>query len=302
VNRRTIAHGAEFELNGGPDAVLLLHGLTGSTFELHLVAERLGAAGMRCLAPVMAGHGGSPRALVGVPWTEWVAKARRDLARLEGARRTFVVGCSMGALVACALARDHPERVDGLVLLAPALELQLQGKLGALLGRLPGIRGIVVPKAAGSDVRDAEMRARNPSMGGVPLGAVAELSALAAHVDRQLPGVAAPALVLAGGHDHTVTVCGARRLARRIGSGPAELILLPESWHLVGIDVERDRCADEALRFLEALPVSSRRTRARTAPARRGAAARPNGRPRPGGGRAGRRGAGGGKPRRGTRR
>ncbi|HEY6005579.1 MAG TPA: alpha/beta fold hydrolase, partial [Anaeromyxobacter sp.] len=104
ARRGGIEHGKEFELEGGPDAVLLLHGLTGSTFELVPVARRLHEAGMRCLAPVMAGHGGSAKALAGVPWAEWVGKARRDLARLDDARRTFVVGCSMGALVACALA------------------------------------------------------------------------------------------------------------------------------------------------------------------------------------------------------
>jgi len=259
-------HGGEIDLPGGPDAVLLLHGLTGSTFELHPIAERLAGAGMRCLAPVMAGHGGSARDLVGVPWERWVSQAAHDLARLEGARRTFVVGCSMGALVACALAHDRPERVDGLVLLAPALELQLQGWLGALLGRTSLLRAAVIPKASGSDVRDAEMRARNPGLPGVPLGAVAELGALARHVDRQLPGIAAPALVIAGGHDHTVTLGGVRRLARRIGSGPAGLLVLPESWHLVGIDVERDRCAGEALRFLAALPVPGRRPAAGRAP------------------------------------
>lgn len=270
MTRPSIADGGELELPGGPDAVLLLHGLTGSTFEVRPVAERLAAAGMRCLAPVMAGHGGAPDELIGVPWTDWVSRAARDLARLEGARRTFVVGCSMGALVACALAHDQPAQVDGLVLLAPALELQLQGKLGALLGRLGPLRRCVIPKTAGSDVSDDEMRRRNPTLSGVPLAAVTELERLAAHVDRQLPGIAAPALVIAGGRDHTVTVAGARRLARRIGSGPAELVVLPRSWHLVGIDVERERCAGEALRFLEALPVPGRRT----APARRSPRAR----------------------------
>jgi carboxylesterase len=104
------------------------------------------------------------------------------------------------------------------------------------------------------------MRKKNPCMDGVPLAAVAELAALQAHVDRLLPGVAAPALVVAGAHDHTVTLSGARRLARRIGSGPAELVVLRRSWHLVGIDVERERCAGEAVRFLEALPVPGRRS------------------------------------------
>lgn len=254
-----IEHGREFELEGGPDAVLLLHGLTGSTFELVPVARRLHAAGMWCLAPVMAGHGGAASELAGVPWAEWVGKARRDLARLGGARRTFVAGCSMGALVACALAHDLPARVDALVLLAPALELQPQGRLGALLGRAPLLRELVFPKRAGSDVSDPEMRRRNPCLDAVPVSAVRELELLQAHVDRQLPGIAAPALVVQGLQDHTVTVAGARRLARRIGSGPARWLGLEQSWHLVGIDVERDRCADAAAEFLEGLPLPGRR-------------------------------------------
>jgi carboxylesterase len=111
----------------------------------------------------------------------------------------------------------------------------------------------VVPKGSGSDVRDPEMKARNPCLTGVPLGAVAELVALAERVDSLLPGVVAPALVVAGGQDHTVALAGAKRLARRIGSGPAELLVLPESYHLVGVDVERERCADAVARFLDGL-------------------------------------------------
>jgi carboxylesterase len=259
LGRDVIEDGGEFELPGGPDAVLLLHGLTGSTFEVLPVARRLARGGLRCLAPVMAGHGGDPAGLVGVPWTEWVGKARRELSRLEGARRTFVVGCSMGALVACALAHDHPAKVDGLVLLSPALELSAIGRLGARLAQLPFTRNVIVPKRGGADVADPEMRRLNPCMDAVPLAAVAELVALERHVDRVLPGIAAPALVVHGARDHTVTLAGARRLARRIGSGPAELVVLPRSWHLVGIDVERDRVADEAARFLESLPLRGRR-------------------------------------------
>jgi carboxylesterase len=165
--------------------------------------------------------------------------------------------------VACALAHDRPDRVDALVLLAPALELQPQGRLGALAGRAPFLRGVVLPKRAGSDVADPARRRRNPCMDGVPLAAVAELALLQKHVDHLLPGVAAPAMIIQGALDHTVTVAGARRLARRIGSGPAPVVLLERSWHLVGIDVERDRCAETAAEFLEALPLPGRKGAAR---------------------------------------
>jgi carboxylesterase len=250
------AAGAPFDLAGGPDAALFLHGLTGSPFEMRHVAERLCARGIRCLAPVMAGHGGGPEALRDLPWTAWVEQARRDLDRVAGARRTFVVGCSMGALVACALAHALPRRVDGLALLAPALRLSWAGQLGSLLARRTRLAAVVPywSKRGGSDVRDAEMRRANPCMPAIPLLAVGELTELARHVDRILPRIAAPAIVIAGGRDHTVKLAGARRMARRIGSGPARLVVLPRSYHLVGVDVERDRCADEVATFLTGLP------------------------------------------------
>jgi carboxylesterase len=241
--------GQPFDLPGGPDAALLLHGLTGSPFEMRHVAERLHAAGLRCVGPLMPGHGGDPRALQGLPWASWVEGARRELARLDGARRTFVVGCSMGALVACALAHALPEKVDGLALLAPALRLAGTARLAALLARHTPLARAVVPKLGGSDVCDPGMRRANPTMPAVPLSAVGELDLLARHVDRLLPGIAAPALVIAGGRDHTVTLSGARRTARRLGSAGARIVVLRRSYHLVGIDVERDRCADEVLAF-----------------------------------------------------
>lgn len=245
--------GLEFEIPGGPDAVLLLHGLTGSTFELHWVAERLARSGRRCLAPVMAGHGGSPAGLRDIHFEDWIAQSERDFARLDGARRRFVVGCSMGALAACALAHAHPEEVDGLVLLSPALQLLPSGALGGFLGRMSFASSIVIPKGVGSDIHDAAMRKANPTMSGVPLGAITELQRMQDHIAELLPDVETPALVIQGAQDHVVTLEGALRLAREIGSGPARVVLLPESYHLVGIDVERDRCADEAERFIAAI-------------------------------------------------
>jgi len=247
--------GREIDLPGGPDAALLLHGLTGSTFELHPLAARLHAAGVRVLAPVMAGHGGEPEALRGVPFGEWVARAAQHLSRLRGSRRTLVVGGSMGGLVACALAHRHPTDVAGLLLLAPAFELRLPGKVAAVLGSLGPLRRLVLKKG-GFDVRDVEMGRRNgrSALAAVPLSAVAELRALSRAVKQILPEVSVPALVLVGARDHTVTVRGARRLVAALG-GRAELLVLPESQHLLGIDVERERCADLALRFLEELPL-----------------------------------------------
>jgi carboxylesterase len=244
------AAGAAFDLPGGPDAALLLHGLTGSPYEMRHVAEALQREGLRCLGPVLPGHGGGPGALVGLRWEQWVEGARQSLRRLEGARRVYVVGCSMGALVACTLAHET-RTIAGLALLAPALHLAPAARLAAFLGRTPIARlRPFVPKVGGSDVRDPEQRRKNPTMPAVPLTAVAELAELSRHVDGLLPDLRLPVLVVAGLHDHTVRLSGARRIASRIGSAPARLRVLERSFHLVGIDVERDRCAAEVVAFV----------------------------------------------------
>jgi len=244
---------AAFDLPGGPDAALLLHGLTGTPFEMRHVAERLNRDGLRCVGPIMAGHEGGPRALARLDWQAWVEGARGELDALRGARRVHLVGCSMGALVACALAHAAPERVAGLALLAPALHLQRAGQLAALLGRLPFAAWLPPVPKADSDVRDPVARRENPTMSGVPVRSVAELAALSRHVDRLLPAIAVPALVVAAREDHTVRLSGAERIALRLG-GPARLLVLERSFHLVGIDVERDRCADEVASFFDGRP------------------------------------------------
>jgi len=101
-------------------------------------------------------------------------------------------------------------------------------------------------------VHDPEMRRRNIGLAGLPLGALAELGRLSRQLEPLLPEVRAPVLVVAGGRDHTVDRGGVRRLVARLG-GPTELRLLPESFHLVAIDLEREACADAVVRFLARL-------------------------------------------------
>src|SRR5438105_2148507 len=95
---------ASFALGDGPDACLLLHGLTGAPSEVRPVGEALAKAGMRAVGPLLPGHGTSAEDLNGIGRRDLESAARRELDRLSGARRTFVCGLSMGALLALRLA------------------------------------------------------------------------------------------------------------------------------------------------------------------------------------------------------
>lgn len=99
--------------------VVFLHG-NGVTAEDFLVSHSLDTAGehYRAVAFDRPGYGHSER-----PWTRsWPAGAQAALLpeafSLLGIERPIVVGHSWGAMVALALALDHPESVSGLVLAA----------------------------------------------------------------------------------------------------------------------------------------------------------------------------------------
>src|SRR3954467_4041821 len=98
-----------FALGTGPDACLLLHGLTGSPAEVRPVGEALAQAGFRVLGPMLPGHGTSPEDLYTVTREQMIHAAESALASLNGARRIFVGGLSMGALLTLHLAAKHQE-------------------------------------------------------------------------------------------------------------------------------------------------------------------------------------------------
>ena len=101
-------------------AVLLLHGFTGSPWELRPLGEALAARGFLVQLPSPArprhharGDGGRrPPRLAGS------GRPRRS-SRCASTASVFVVGLSMGALLAMVLAARHRAQVQGLVLLAP---------------------------------------------------------------------------------------------------------------------------------------------------------------------------------------
>src|SRR5437867_10682662 len=61
----------EFFLPGSGLSALLIHGLTGTPYEMRLLGERLMAAGVRVQGIRLAGHGSGPEELGEVTHANW---------------------------------------------------------------------------------------------------------------------------------------------------------------------------------------------------------------------------------------
>ncbi|NLK52151.1 MAG: alpha/beta fold hydrolase [Syntrophomonadaceae bacterium] len=90
----------------GDIGCLLIHGFTGSPPELLPLGEYLVDQGCTVLAPLLAGHGTSAEDLARTRWTDWLKSAMIGLDRLraEPVKQVYLIGLSMGGLLALLLA------------------------------------------------------------------------------------------------------------------------------------------------------------------------------------------------------
>lgn len=245
---RVVAHSFDLrpEASVARDAaVLCLHGLTGTPYEVLPVAEALVARGLRARGPWMAGHEGGHELLARTPSVDWVALAAAELERLRAEHaRVFLVGVSMGGLVSLRLAQTVA--VDALVVIGVPLALPPHVRvLARLLRPIRPYR----PKQ-GSDIRDPLARARHPGLAAMPLAAVLELMRLQSLVTSQLAHVRAPILVAHGRLDRTAAPADAARIHAGVESAERELFYLERSGHVATVDYDGPVLARAAAGFL----------------------------------------------------
>ena len=85
-----------------------------------------------------------------------------------------------------------------------------------------------------------------------PLACVKSLLQLIRHVQRLLPQVQAPLLVMQGRREHTVRPRSALHIYEQSGSLQKELVWLEKSGHLVTLDIERELVFAQVKAFLTA--------------------------------------------------
>jgi carboxylesterase len=243
-----------FTLPGTRAQALLLHGFTGTPYEMRPLGDALAARGIGVHAPLLPGHGTVPAQLNHTRAEAWLAAAHRAFDELDPSVPRLIAGGSMGGLLSLLMATERPKEIAGLVLLAPALEYFASGWLALGLSQA-GIAGALldeIPKAAqGGDVEDEEARRRNPCYATMPTGGMRELSRLVRWTRAALPKVRAPVCTLHGARDRTIPPSASGLVARRVSSAWVERYLLPRSRHVLGIDVERDRVCSIACSFVD---------------------------------------------------
>ncbi len=247
---------APFELGDGRDACLLIHGFTGSPWDMRPLGESLAARGYYVRAVRLPGHGTSPEAMEHVTWRDWEQATEDALLSLHNFRQVFVAGLSMGALLSVLLASRHPDRVHGLALLAPAMRFRDRTlKLVELFWPVP-FAPLLKPwvEKTSTDIEDESERAEAPVLPRFPTARLYDLLWLQKKARAAVGQVHAPSLIAVAEQDHVVAVEGGRELARMlVNAKVVRFIALKQGYHIMPRDRARSVLQREVAEFFDRL-------------------------------------------------
>ena len=233
-----------YDLTGPADApVLAFANSLGTTLEMWDAQVRAFGNRFRCLRYDMRGHGRSEVLDEPASMDDFAA----DLAGLFdalGIAKAHVIGLSLGGMAAQALAVNHPERVESLVLMATAAYMQPPGgwDLRAETVRNQGTIAIVdatmqrwftADTAALSPEQIKPVRDRFVAIDRHGY-AVACLAIRDMDLRPLIGAICCPTLVVAGEDDPAAPIEMAEEIAGLIPG--AEIVVVPEAAHLIAVE------------------------------------------------------------------
>jgi len=230
-----------FELGpvgGQGPALLCLHGLTGTPYEVRPPEVLVARHGFACLGPELPGHHGDPAVLARTHRQEWVECALVAYDRLVAThRRVYVLGLSLGGVLALRVAQERS--AAGILVLAAPIDLGLWYRLA-----IPWVARVRPMIGKTPAIADPVARDRHPGYRCMPLPAVVELMRLQVEVESRLDRVRSPLRLLYSRSDPTVSVRDAQRILDRATSADGRVEYLARSAHVITVDVERTQVED----------------------------------------------------------
>ena len=253
----------KIDLLGGNHSVLLVHGLTGSPFEMKYLARKLNKAGFTVKGPCLEGHGTNLKNLSKTKWKDWYQSVHKGFKEIKESSDTVsVVGLCMGALLSLHLAYELGSEIAAVSLISTTLFYDGWSlpwfKFLLPIAYYTPLRFIYsYSETEPYGIKNKLLRERivnfmkmdSIAYTKIPASSMHELFKLTREVKRELPAITTPALILHSREDDLTSIKNPDYVEEKIGSKIVRKIILDDSYHMMTIDNQKDRVAEETIKF-----------------------------------------------------
>lgn len=253
------------DLVKGEDAILLIHGLSGSPLEMQFVARSLYKAGFSVRVPRFSKHGFGENSR-SEKWQHWLDEVLQHFDEMKTRYRTVsVCGLCIGAVLAMKLASER--EVASLSLFSTTLYFDGWNipwyRFLLNIGYHTPFRYLYsYQESEPYGIKNEQLRAwisREMGekstfaalTGKIPMTRLYQAEELIKEAKRILPEVTTPTLLIHSLEDDTSTIRSANYVEHHIGSKKVRKVFLDNSYHNITMDNQKDIVAEETVRFVK---------------------------------------------------
>ncbi|NOY76733.1 MAG: alpha/beta hydrolase [Calditrichaeota bacterium] len=236
--------------------ILLIHGLGEHVLRYGDVAEGLTSGGFSLLGFDLPGHGQSAgkRGHI-LRFGDFISEVKdfRQFLETRDLHPVFVMGHSLGGLIAFHYGLTHPPGFKGFVLSSPGLKVRMKvpawkivlGKVFSSLFPAFTQDSELPPESISTQPEEVEKYRNDPLVHSkITARFYVEMTRAMEEVFRKAGEFTFPVLIIQGEEDPLVDPEGAKMLFKTIGSSDKDLRLYPGSYH----EVFHDRAREQAFR------------------------------------------------------
>lgn len=245
-------------------AILLLHGLTGSPFEMHQYGKALCKEGYDVFCPILPGHCVGLESLKNAVWKDWYDFSLNEFDELSKKyEKVFISGLCMGSVLALCVAQER-DNVSGIIGLSTTLFLDGKG--------IPWYRFLshfaastifkffyLFPETKTCGIKNENIRKRianlqesNTSvLNCYPMLCVLEIMKFSSFARKKMHKVKTPVLLIHSIEDDFTSIKSAEFVYKNISSEKKELVKLENSYHVITLDNDKKFVTEKSIEFIK---------------------------------------------------
>lgn len=242
-----------FQKGEEKNAVLLIHGFTGSPYEMKYLGESIYKnLNYTTYIPRLPGHGTNSKDFRNTTANDWLKKGINSYLNLKSYyKNVSVIGLSMGSLISLLISVKF--NVQKLILISPAIK-----PINPLVPFTQLLK-FFIPKTKqkSGEERINGAKTEEDKIYHINyhkyhyLEQIAELYKLIKLSKKQLSEVNNPTFIIASKKDELVKMEGVKEIYNKIESKKKKLITFENSSHVITQGEEKEKCAQKTINFLK---------------------------------------------------